>query len=257
MSIRHGILKSICDQYYLKNISVNEFIENRYYGKENVGSNLIYIAAMPKSAGTYISKTIAHNFNLKYRHVGNVNGNCEFDIYLPNFFDNFIFSKNVIVHQHTLATKGNLEYLNYFKIKPVVVVRDLHESIYSFHRHILKYKNTWPIFEYPKSFFVLSKEDQLDYIVDFISPWLIYFKESWRNAMSGGNIDALYITYGDFVKDKEGVMGEILKWNGLEMCCVEWLGKGSARYEEDSSVVVEMSDKQNEQLERMQGYYKL
>lgn len=239
-------------------ITINDFISYKQFAsKKNLKNNYIFIAAMPKSAGTYISKMICKNLNYNYIHVGDRPGACEFDLYLPNLIDNFITKKNNLVHQHTPATKGNIEYFNQYNIKPVVIFRDIIEVTYSMHRHILKYQNTWPFFAYPKDFINWESKKQLDFIIDFIVPWIIYFQQTWLNAINNNKINALLINYEDFVKFPEGTLNNILEWTNHEKID-EWVSieKQSSRFESNRSKVKLLTQDQKNKIQNILNYYR-
>jgi hypothetical protein len=251
------IIKSRIKNLILDEYSINAFIKYKYrrvIAEEN--NKLIYIAAMPKAAGTYISKILCRNLNYQYIHVGDRTGVCEFDIYLPNFIDNFVSKKNAIVHQHTPATKGNVEYLNAFNVKPVILLRDFFDVVYSMHRHLLKYKNVWPFFSYPNDFFNFSHERQLDFIIDYIMPWIIGFQQTWLDAIYTNKIKGLVISYHEFVENPEQTFNSILIWTNHKPINIWQFDRiQNARFVKDRKNVIDMNNIQRSRLQLLINYY--
>lgn len=255
--ITPSIIKSRIKHMILDEYSINAFIKYKYQrfaAEEN--NKLIYIAAMPKAAGTYISKILCRNLNYQYIHVGDRTGVCEFDIYLPNFLDKFIYTRDAIVHQHTPATKGNIEYLNAFNVKPVILLRNLFEVVYSMHRHLLKYKNVWPFFSYPCDFFNFNHERQLDFIIDFIMPWVIGFQHAWLEAVNTKKIMGLVISYNEFVENPEQTLNSILVWtNHKPINSWQFDKLQNTRYEKERKNVIYMNNNQRSRLQLLNDYY--
>jgi len=94
---------------------------------------LVYVAAMPKSAGTFICKTIADTHQLPYLHFTDREGCCEFDIYHPGLLKHI--SDGGIVHQHTLGSDGNIHYLNQYQVPCVVLTRNIYDALYFLYEH--------------------------------------------------------------------------------------------------------------------------
>lgn len=253
-----GLIKKEIVKKLISNVSCRKFIEikeNDFQLKEN--KPRIFIAAMPKSAGTFLSKNISKIINTNYLHVGDVQGRCEFDIYVPNFLDEFLM-KGGVVHQHINATKGNVEYLNKFNIKPVVVIRDLKEVLYSMHRHIVKYRNVWPNFIYPVNFFSWNYSNQLDFIIDYVMPGIIEFKVSWENAIDAAQVQVLRTNYKSIVSDPENVIKKILDWNNLlvpKNIKIEILD--DMRVESNSLPLLSLNKFQEERFLNLLSYYSL
>ena len=70
----------------LKGISIKDVINHKSrHARLASHKPLVYVAAMPKAAGTFICKTIADTHRIPLPSATIVRGCCEFDIYHPNF----------------------------------------------------------------------------------------------------------------------------------------------------------------------------
>ena len=168
---------------------------------------LVYVAAMPKSAGTFICKTIADAHQLHYLHFSDRRGCCEFDIYHPGLLSHL--RDGGIAHQHTLGTEGNIHYLNTYRIPCVVLTRNIYDALYSFYEHLEQYKNSWPMFEYPERYFDMQEDEKLNLLVATVAPWLLQFYISWFRARKNHQIDVLWITYESFIQDNVAAINSI------------------------------------------------
>jgi len=168
---------------------------------------LVYVAAMPKSAGTFICRTIAEVHDLRYLHFSDRRGCCEFDIYHPGLLSQI--RDGGIAHQHTPGTEGNVYYLNSYKIPCVVLTRNIYDALYSFYEHLEQYRNAWPMFEYPERYFEMREHDKLSFLTATVAPWLLHFYVSWFRARKSGRIDAHWITYESFVQNNVAAINSI------------------------------------------------
>ncbi|MEP6846587.1 MAG: hypothetical protein ABI861_11310 [Panacibacter sp.] len=175
---------------------------------------LVFVASMPKAAGTFICKIIAEKHQLAYAHYTDRTGCGEFDIYHPALLAGI--KDGGIVHQHTLGTEGNIYYLNKYDISTVVLTRNIYDALYSLYEHLEKYKNKWPIFEYPAGYFDGSFEKKISFIVNMLAPWFIRFYVSWFKAKQQGLINTVWLSYESFVDHKINLLNRIEKQLKIE-----------------------------------------
>lgn len=174
---------------------------------------VVYVAAMPKSAGTFICKTIADTHKIPYLHFTDREGCCEFDIYHPGLLKHL--SDGGIVHQHTLGTAGNIYYLHNYNIPCVVLTRNIYDALYSFYEHLEQYKNTWPMFEYPAGYFTMEQDAKMDFLVTAVVPWFLQFYIAWYKAQQDKKISLRWITYEAFVKEPVQTINRIEELLGI------------------------------------------
>jgi hypothetical protein len=185
------------------------FLQNGNPGKK------VFIAAMPKSGSTYISHKLASIPSFSYSHLSDIQGSCEFDIYRPSLIKNF--HRNLIVQQHTLATPGNVEYLKRYNIPTIVLVRNIFEVIVSFKDH-LKYESLyWPFLSAEASYFDLTEDKKIDYVITYALPWLVHFYVSWYKAsILDNHINVLWCTYDNYLTNNVKVLKDILDFANIE-----------------------------------------
>ena len=201
-------LRSKVTGQLLKGISIKDVINHKSrHARLASHKPLVYVAAMPKAAGTFICKTIADTHRIPYLHVNDRQGCCEFDIYHPNLLKHL--KEGGVVHQHTLGTEGNIYYLNSYNIPCVVLTRNIYDALYSFYEHLDKYKNLWPMFEYPQGYFRMQDEEKLSFLVTTVAPWLLQFHITWHRAQKEKKINVLWITYESFIENKISTINRI------------------------------------------------
>ena len=192
----------------LEGMSIKAVLKHKsHHAKQAPHKPLVYVAAMPKSAGTFICKTIADTHRIPYLHFNDRQGCCEFDIYHPHLLRHI--KDGGIVHQHTLGTDGNIRYLNTYNIPCVVLTRNIYDVLYSLYEHLDKYRDSWPIFEYPAGYFSMQQQEKLSFLVTTVAPWLLQFYVSWHRATTENKINVLWLTYESFVENKVSTINSI------------------------------------------------
>jgi hypothetical protein len=176
--------------------------------------NKIFLAALPKSAGTYISKSLSGYSGYPYLHLSDIKGACEFDIYRPRCIDTY--EKNIIVHQHTLATPGNVDYLIEYGFKVVIITRNIFDVIISFKEHLEIESTYWPFFSIPDNYLNYNDKEKYDFIIRFVLPWMVHFYVTWfRCVYMDRRIEAKWIYYSDYFKSEDESFKELLNYAGL------------------------------------------
>lgn len=200
---------------FLKTILVRHVpVRNLVEWKKNIllrnAGNRYFIACVPKSGSTFLSKAIAEITGYGYTHyfdeVGFVS---EQNLSEIKMCDTIL--DNLVVHQHILGSKENLKYLNMFGIRPVVLVRNIFDCLLSLRDHMHIEGLEWPFMFYvDNAFYKLSEAQQKDFLVQFAAPWYVNFYSSWVDAINRNKIKALLITYEDLIADKFAVLSKVL-----------------------------------------------
>ena len=173
----------------------------------------LFVTSIPKSGSTFLVTALAEAtgfmpFFLGFHHLN------EQDLYLPKLIDSY--SMNVVSHHHTRATKPNLEFMREFRIRPVIVTRDLFDALVSLRDHLENESRATPVIAVTDDFFDQTPERQYDFLIDLALPWYINFYASWATAHGAGEIDALWLSYEDVMADQAGTLSRILNFYDLK-----------------------------------------
>lgn len=242
-------------------LGVSEFLKDRY--KQLLVAEkmpTVYVAAMPKSAGTFICKTIAEKHKIPYIHYSDRKGCCEFDIYYPELLQKL--KSGGIVHQHTLGTEGNIHYLKTFNIPCVVLTRNIFDALFSFYEHLEMYNDKWPIFEFAPEYKTWETKRKLDFIIAMVAPWFFQFYVSWYRVWKSKTIEVHWISYETFTENNLGVIHAIetlLKIDTTNFSKSVDLPHSGAGHRYNKGVtgrgVENLSDKQKDQIRQMASFY--
>jgi tetratricopeptide (TPR) repeat protein len=187
---------------------LGDFIPNAMASQ--LGTHLL-IACMPKSGSTFLKETLCAltgwpDTPLAYAFLQN-----ETEIYLPNLLR--AASSNTVTQQHVRATAPNVQILQGFGIRPVVLVRRIEDIVlsYSDFNDSGAITNTffgdvWP---------TLDQAAKYDLIIDHVMPWYASFYASWELAARQKKLDCLFVTYEEMIADKPSAIATIAGYLGL------------------------------------------
>lgn len=180
-------------------------IEPRQLGRH------IFIACVPKSASTFLKNVLTDL--TKYRDVFSVYSAWQTDqeIYLPTIME--YATQNTVTQQHCRASEANIQIMQAFNIRPVILVRNIFDAVVSmvdFYRQGAAF-NSYHRADFPN----LNEEKQVDLIIDFIVPWYLQFVASWKLAEAEDRLETYWLTYEELTKNKEDSIKNLLEFYGL------------------------------------------
>ena len=174
----------------------------------------VFIACMPKSGSTFLSKAIAqsYQFDISYLNYGFERN--EQELYLPALIDNY--SRNTVTQQHIKATAPNITLMREFGIRPIILVRNIFDVVISIRDYLLKEGvENFPSLYASDSFVSLTETQQYDFIIANALPWYFNFYASWTDASNSGQIDAKWVNYDRLKEDWHGGIKSIIDFYGL------------------------------------------
>lgn len=111
-----------------------------------------------------------------------------------------------IATSHTRATKMNVDLLQRYGIRSVILTRNIFDVAVSMRDHIRR-ESIWnSSFNAHPDLLDLPEEQQLDAIIDLAVTWNLSFVSEWERA----DIPKLYVRYEDLVENPGVVIGQIL-----------------------------------------------
>lgn len=160
----------------------------------------IFVSAMPKSGSTFLARSLCEITGFEHTRLTYKFERNEQELYLPKLVDNY--SRSIVTQQHTRATLPNLQLFRRFEIRPVILLRNIFDVVPSIRDYLLKEGvEGFPSIYATEHFRTLSDTEQYDFLITFAMPWYFDFYASWFDAARDGNIDTLWLTYEELVKD--------------------------------------------------------
>ncbi len=118
-------------------------------------------------------------------------------------------------HQHTRASHPTLGIIQQFRIIPVVLVRDLFDTVISLRDHLYREHHIMPWAYFDETVYTLTQEEQINALVDLVIPWYINFYVSWFYAEKQGYCRFLWMTYQELKTDHEACVRRVLDFAGV------------------------------------------
>ncbi|WP_405234372.1 sulfotransferase domain-containing protein [Lentisalinibacter salinarum] len=176
----------------------------------------IVLTSMPKSGSTFLSRVLQSVTGFSDAYLACAYGNTEQELYLPKVMD--AWGRGTVTQQHFKANRHNLNLLEAFALRPVVLVRNVLDVLVSMRDHALQPElNSLPGLYPPSGFSGLGEERQFDFLVDYAAPWLISFYVSWEQVLRNGRSEVLLVRYEDAKQDWAVMGARILEFCGVEI----------------------------------------
>ncbi len=172
----------------------------------------LFIACMPKSGSTFLKNVICHLTGYEDKYFFYAHGQNEHDLYLPTVLK---FSmKNTVSQQHTRPSNANVQMMQAFNIKPVVLVRNIYDAVMSL---LDFYKGGASINTYHRQEFAALDHDQcIDLLIDYFVPWYFQFHASWLEIESRQSLPVYWLSYETLIADKPLAVEQVLTFYGLK-----------------------------------------
>jgi hypothetical protein len=168
---------------------------------------------MPKSGSTFLSEVLRELTGFKRATALYVSERNEPDLYVPRLLETY--ARPTIHQHHTRATAGNIKLMKLFRVRPVVLVRNLFDVVVSTRDHFHREGTVTPVCYADKRFMGLDEESQCSFIIDLCLPWYLSFYLSWCEAMRTRQIEALWVTYEELIGDAPGTIARIADFYGI------------------------------------------
>jgi len=178
-----------------------------------------FIIAQPKAGTTHMTFSLRRYFNGEYGSVNLwANRGIEVqDIHPATMLELINSHTDFIVKPHLQATPNNINALQHFNIRPIIMTRNIFDSVISMRDHFDKDVNEgttgmvpmplgFPF--YHDSYRALSPQERIDYIIDYIAPWLIMFQYGWQRYQG----ECLRIDYDSFMKNKRRTFAHTIQF---------------------------------------------
>jgi hypothetical protein len=176
------------------------------------------VVATPKSGSTFLASVLGKSLDLPFIPLCYAYSSNEHDLYLPALVT--ATACGAVSQLHMKGTPHNVQLLNLFGIRPIVLTRNLFDSIESLARDLRKkcespglgqghsgYSFTWLTQDVAD----LDDGRLIDFVIDFAVPWYVNFYASWQNFARTNAIDPIFLRYEDLMMDKVGEVSRIMR----------------------------------------------
>ncbi|MBS1787131.1 MAG: sulfotransferase domain-containing protein [Acidobacteria bacterium] len=182
------------------------------YKPEALGKH-IFIACAPKSGSTFLKNVLVAA--TKFRPIFSVFAALqnEHDLDLPVWLK--FGTENTVTQQHCRASEANIQLMQAFGIKPIILVRNIYDTVVSL-RDFYRTGFTETTYFSRDDFDKLSEERQADLIIDNVLPWYFQFFSSWQRAEADNRLEVHWLSYQELINNKTGTVEQLLQFYGLK-----------------------------------------
>ena len=174
----------------------------------------LLLACQPKSGSTFLKNVLAEVTGFRDIYLFHAAELSAQDIFYPILLE--FADTPTVTHQHCRATEANLQILQAFGMRAVVLVRNLHDVLVSLREFFTGGAIVGTRFDVP-AWHTLSLEQQMDLLIDLVVPWHLEFLASWQQAEREKRLPILWLTYEEAMRDKQGTIDRILDFHHLSI----------------------------------------
>lgn len=171
----------------------------------------IFIACVPKSASTFLKNLLASVTGYRDLFTVYAAGQTEHEIYLPTLRESAHL--DTVTQQHCRASDANIHLMQAFGIRPVVLVRNIFDSVMS----LLDFynKGAFKTSYFRAEWLGLDEETKIDLLIENVIPWYFQFVASWDLAEKQKRLEIHWLTYEELIADKPASVLKVLEFYGL------------------------------------------
>ena len=171
----------------------------------------IFIACLPKSASTFLKNLLLKLTGYRELFAVYAAGQTEHEIYLPTLRE--FAHLDTVTQQHCRASDANIHLMQAFGIRPVVLVRNIFDSVMSlldFYNNGA-FKTSYFRADWPK----LEEEKKIDLLIEHVIPWYFQFVASWDQAEREKRVELRWLSYEELIANKCSTVLKLLEFYGL------------------------------------------
>jgi len=158
------------------------------------------LAAMPKSGSTFVFHTMTKLHGMMGYSFMFRGDQSEQELQLPNMVS--AVPHSAAIQQHFRATESNVQLLQAFQIKPVVLIRNIFDCLVSM-TDMLE-TSYLPVTFFQNEMRTWDRQARLEAVVCKWAHWYVEFYASWMNAAARKRLPILTVRYEDLMADKVG-----------------------------------------------------
>lgn len=166
----------------------------------------VFVAGMLRSGSTHIAESLARIMGCRVaRPFYSPTASPDEHHADPAVMMPLMINGSWVFHSHTKGTGNNRHYFQQLKLKPVVVVRNLFDSMISVYEQM----EASPVMSVPgvprPAWWSMSATQKWKWLLLFFVPWTLAFRDSWQEH-------ALIVHYEQHFEDQVKSAQQILKY---------------------------------------------
>jgi len=172
----------------------------------------ILLSCFPKSGSSHVADVLSRVTGFPKIGAVQFYGQNEQDLYEPAL--RVLATTSSVTQQHVKGTNVNVDLMQRYGIRPVILVRNVFDALVSLHDHFERENFDTPVGFVHREYRTMSFEDRLRFLVHLHLPWYLHFVMSWREAAE--RLQVLWTSYEEVFADQEAGVRRILDFYGLD-----------------------------------------
>jgi tetratricopeptide (TPR) repeat protein len=181
------------------------------YTERDIGHH-IFITCAPKSGSTFLKNVLVAVTGFRdlfpvYAALQN-----EHELDLPQFVK--FGTVDTVTQQHARASEANIQMMQAFGVRPVILVRNIFDtaaSLLDFYSKGFAFSTYFDKAE----FLAFDRDKQIDLLIEFAIPWYFQFVASWQRAERENRLEVEWLTYEEMIADKPAAVAKVLEFYGM------------------------------------------
>lgn len=172
----------------------------------------LLVACVPKSGSSFLYNVLSFATGWKGMRAFGPAGQFQQELQTDNLIE--YAGMPAVLQQHCRATEPNLQIMEAFRIRPVILVRNFADALLSLLESYRNgaYRSTLFQDDFPQ----LSPEAQIDLLIEHRMPWYFEFVASWQRVERTRRLPVFWLTYEEFMADKVGTVRRLLEYWDLK-----------------------------------------
>ena len=180
---------------------------------------IIVVAAAPRTGSTFLTNVLIKATKLPNFRLCSGYSTNEHDLYLPSLC--IVNDSGCVSQMHMKGSFHNASLINRFKIRQIVLVRNIYDIVASLFDDLRK-KEEIPGYHTGESGYSflwldsatknMNDEDLIDMIIDLAIPWYVNFYVSWHRLAEQNIVNPIWVNYEDMMNDKNNTIISILNF---------------------------------------------
>lgn len=186
------------------------------------GTKIMWQVTMPKSGSTWLASIMGKGLAERGWHVSDLvphYGNREQEVDPRALLLKGDLNKsNFLQYQHCLYSDYALKFIQMFDVKLIVQVRNIFDCLVSAVDYIEKaYLNVPIAFISYEEWMKLSREQKMQYVIDFVAPWYLRFWAGWSSILNNPDVNVRLVKYEDMLADPESMFLDMFNFAGEDV----------------------------------------
>ena len=172
----------------------------------------IFIACVPKSGSTFLKNVLVGVTGYRDAFMVYTPGQFEQDLYLPVV--DSVARIDTVTQQHCRGSDANVQIMQAFGIRPVVLVRNIFDCVVSLLDFYDRGAHANSFFR--SDYLSLDEGTRVDLLIDNLVPWYFQFVATWSLVEEKDRLNIFWLRYEEMIADKPNAIKSVLRFYGLD-----------------------------------------